>query len=99
MNILEINTMFIKKYFDYVISGDEVKVSKPDPEIYLKAANELCSDFYIAVEDSTIGICAAKNANLYTVALKQKYPINQKKADLIIENLDDILQIPQIEHS
>ncbi|MBR2871336.1 MAG: HAD-IA family hydrolase [Clostridia bacterium] len=56
----------IKDYFNVVCTGDLVKHTKPDPEIYLKTmdfSNEVAKDT-LAVEDSTLGILAAVNAKI-----------------------------------
>ena len=53
-------------YFDKVVCGDMVKRSKPEPDIFLKACEELQvnpSDAY-AVEDSYNGIRAAHAAGM-----------------------------------
>lgn len=84
----------LSNYFDYVISGESLKESKPNPEIYLKAMAELGCETYIAVEDSPIGIKAAKASGAYTVALAQRYPLNQQEADIVIENLIQLLELP-----
>ena len=51
----------IKKYFDAIISGDDVQNGKPAPDIFLKAAKELnldAEDCYV-FEDSYNGIRGA----------------------------------------
>ena len=54
----------IENYFDYILCGDEIVNSKPDPEIFLKVANELkCTPSKcLVLEDSEMGIIAAYNA-------------------------------------
>lgn len=49
-------------YFDLIIGNNEVKNSKPDPEIYLTAFKrlEITPDEAIIVEDSPHGVAAAK---------------------------------------
>lgn len=93
----EINHMLeetgLASFFDYVISGEELMESKPNPEIYLKAAAELGCEEYLAVEDSVLGIRAGKAANLYTVALKQNYPVDQSEADVVITDLREIINM------
>lgn len=79
-------------YVDYLISGEELKHSKPHPEIYQISAQKL-GGTSLAVEDSPIGISSAKAAGLYTVALKQDYEVNQKQADVQIDSLLDLLKI------
>lgn len=83
----------LKDYFDFVISGEELAESKPHPQIYLIAAANLGCDHYIAVEDSPLGIQAAKAANLYTAALAQEYPLDQSEADIVINDLRELLPL------
>lgn len=93
----EINHMLeetgLASFFDYVISGEELMESKPNPEIYLKAVAKLGCDEYLAVEDSVLGIRAGQAANLYTVALKQEYPVDQSEADVVIADLREIVNM------
>ncbi|MGG5369165.1 HAD family hydrolase [Enterococcus sp. AZ196] len=83
-------------YFSYTISGEEVKESKPNPEIYLVSQEVLKCDDYLAIEDSPLGIAAAKAAGIYTVALQQDFLLDQKAADSIISDLKEILALPQL---
>jgi HAD superfamily hydrolase (TIGR01509 family) len=57
--------------FDAILCGDEVRIPKPDPELYLKAlsALELQPDQAVALEDSAHGVAAAKAAGLFCVAI------------------------------
>jgi len=54
-----------------VITGDDVSKGKPDPEAYLKAANELnvVSSECLVIENAPLGIEAAKRAEMRVVAL------------------------------
>lgn len=81
------------KYLDYIISGDSLKESKPNPEIYLKAASILNVDIKdcFIIEDSKLGIQAGKNAGIKTIALKdERFSQDQSKADYIFSSLHDI---------
>lgn len=55
--------------FDYIVSGDMVTHSKPDPEIYLCACRTVgfAPGVCMAVEDSPNGIRAASAAGMVTV--------------------------------
>jgi HAD superfamily hydrolase (TIGR01509 family) len=88
-----LQTCCLEDFFDYVISGEELEKSKPDPTIYLLAQKQLNCEKNFAVEDSTIGIAAAKAANLYTIALKQDFPVDQSQADVVITDLSEIADI------
>lgn len=61
----------IRKYFDVVITTEEVRNPKPDPEIFIKCAAKLkCRpDRCVVVEDSIFGIKAAKEAKMKCIAI------------------------------
>lgn len=82
--------------FDFVLSSDDVLEAKPNPEIYLRALDyfNLKNDEAIVFEDSYIGILAAKNANIYTLARKSKdFEIDQSMADRVIGNMQELYEI------
>lgn len=85
--------LIIKHYFQSIIDATQITKGKPDPEIFLKAAQRIDADpqSCVAFEDSVSGIAAAKAAGMKVVALttmQQREFIQQ--ADLII---DDYTQI------
>lgn len=57
--------------FQVVIGGDDVAKGKPDPDIFLAAANGLglAVEECIVIEDSSSGVQAAKNGGFYCVGL------------------------------
>lgn len=61
--------------FDAVVTGDMVKQSKPDPEIYLAAASlvQARANRCLAFEDAPKGIAAARAAGMFTVAVETPY--------------------------
>ena len=91
---LAIDKLSIRKYFNTVVSGDHVKMGKPDPEIYLLAAKRLGlhPEECVVLEDSTKGIQAAKSAGCKCIAVIDPYgpPQDQSEADIILESLNDI---------
>ena len=84
----------IEKYFDLVLSKNDIKSLKPDPEIYLLAMKQLnlTPDQCIVVEDSKDGIAAAKNAKIFCIGIKHDYyPENTlEKADLAANDLKNL---------
>ncbi len=56
-------------YFSEIITGDDVKESKPDPRIYLEIKNRLINQKIIVIEDSPAGVKSAKNAGLFVIGL------------------------------
>lgn len=86
----------LSDYIDYYISGEECKHTKPDPEIYLKALEELdiLADEAIVIEDAETGIKAGKAASLKVIARDaSRFNIDQSEADLIIKDLKDLESI------
>ena len=66
--------------FDIIIGGDQVGKGKPDPEIFLKAAQVLGyhPEECLAVEDSAIGVESAVAANMFTILVPDTvYPSNK----------------------
>lgn len=88
----------ILEYFDFIVSSDEVKKSKPNPDVYLKACEVLkvSNQDAFVIEDSSMGIEAGKNANIKVMALKDHYfGQDQSKADFIFEDLGEVLEFLQ----
>ncbi len=61
----------IRNYFQVIVGGGEVKKGKPDPEIYLKAADKLGvndADCWV-IEDSLQGIRSGQSAGMQVVGM------------------------------
>ena len=58
-------------YFDCLKARDDVSQVKPHPELYLSVLQELgvLADEALVIEDSPIGVTAAKRAGLYCIAV------------------------------
>lgn len=84
----------LKSYFDYIVSGDEVKEGKPKPDIYLEASKRLNIEpsECIVIEDSKNGVLAAKNAGMKCIGFKNENSGNQdlSRADIIVDSIKDI---------
>ena len=76
--------------FDVIIDGNSVKNTKPDPEVFLKAAESLKipPENCIVFEDAQAGIDAANAANMKCIGIGS--PEILKNADLIISGFDKI---------
>ena len=89
-----VDALGYRPYFRTMVSGDEVTHAKPDPEIYLKAADHLGIDpaDAVAFEDSYVGIGAVKNAGMKCVAIASTFPIERlvPLADLAVPSFEDI---------
>jgi HAD superfamily hydrolase (TIGR01509 family) len=61
--------------FEEIISGDDVKRSKPDPEIYLLASARLgvSPERCLAIEDSPNGVTSARRAGMQVIGVRTPY--------------------------
>ena len=98
-SMTNINRIFKKfdldKFFKAKISGADLKESKPNPEIFIKAAklSGFSKSECIVIEDSTNGIIAAKSAGIYCIGFNSPNSKNQNydKADLVVSNFNEIM--------
>ena len=60
-----------EKMFSHVVTGDDVTKSKPEPEIFIKAAEKFGSDIdpgkVLVFEDAPVGVEAANKANMNVI--------------------------------
>ncbi len=80
---------FFPNTFQVIISGDDIKESKPSPEPYLRAVEKLGipGKQCLVIENAPLGVRAAKNAGMRCIAIptyldKEKL----KEADVIVES-------------
>ena len=66
-----LDNLHLRHYFDVIVSADDVAVSKPDAETYLKASKLINEDpeNCIVFEDAPKGVEAAMNAGMKAVVL------------------------------
>ena len=85
----------IAHYFEVIMSGDDVKYSKPNPEIFLKVAQwyRLPATQFTVIEDSTNGVKAAKSANMKCIGFDNPLSGGQdlSQADLLIHSMQELL--------
>ncbi|KAL3729863.1 hypothetical protein ACJRO7_026932 [Eucalyptus globulus] len=83
-----------KETFSVVIGGDEVRIGKPSPEIFLEAANRLKVEppNLLVIEDSVPGVTAGKAAGMEVVAVPSlpKQTHLYTSADEVINSLLDL---------
>ena len=79
-------------YFDYMVFGDEIKNSKPDPEIYLKVFEHYNydKDEMIIYEDSKNGILSAHNAGIRVVYIKDIVEVEEEVTSLCYKQVKDL---------
>lgn len=83
------------EFFDAISDGNGLHHSKPDPEVFLKAADMLFvkPGLCYVVEDAEAGIQAAKAAGMVAIAIGSA--INCNISDFSIQNFYEILQVAE----
>lgn len=79
--------------FEVRISGSDVTKGKPDPQVFLMAAEKLgiLPTESVVFEDATLGVEGAKRANMHCVGIdRTDRPDLFKKADIIVKDLGEI---------
>lgn len=86
----------VKQYFDYTVSGNEVNKKKPAPDVYKKVLKMagIPANQAVAVEDSSTGIEAAKNAEIFCFGYQNETSGEQdiSGANQVIEHLKEIIE-------
>lgn len=89
-----IKNLEIEHFFDYITTGDEVLYHKPDPEIYIKAAEKMNLEPVdcLVIENTEIGVRAAKEAGMKVVAISTESENSDSlsQADLVVEGYSEI---------
>ena len=86
--MLLLTRLNLLQYFDAIVTGEQVNKSKPEPDIFLKAAGELqvSPDLCLVFEDGPIGVAAAKSAGMKCIAITTTHTAVQlHHADWIID--------------
>ncbi len=97
-NVVEPELEQLKLYmaFDVTTTGEEVMVTKPDPEIYILTAQKLETDpeFCLVIEDAIAGIRAGAEAGCQVVGLESAYASGKEMlaagAGFAVKNISEI---------
>lgn len=85
-------------YYDYILCGDEVKKSKPDPEVFLTVAKKMGvkAGNCIVLEDSEAGTLAAYRAGMRPIVVPDiKNPGKEtiKIAYKVVKSLKEVIDL------
>jgi HAD superfamily hydrolase (TIGR01509 family) len=91
------NKLPLEKYFGkYIYSVDDVNGrGKPAPDLFLYVAKMLNvnSDDCLVIEDSPLGIEAARNSGMFCIAITTTFSrdiLNEKQPDLLVDSFEQI---------
>ncbi|MFN3691334.1 MAG: beta-phosphoglucomutase [Fervidobacterium sp.] len=85
-----LNRIGLSDFFDTVVDGTKITKAKPDPEVFLRAAQELgvepskCCVF----EDASAGVEAAKRAGMKVIGVGNSNIL--KNADKVVKSLEGL---------
>jgi beta-phosphoglucomutase family hydrolase len=96
-----IDLLGLSGFFQAIVCGEDVTHGKPDPEVFLLAAEKLNvpPERCVVFEDAHVGITAARRANMKVVALATTHPMetlqdaNRTVAGFSELNLADITRL------
>jgi HAD superfamily hydrolase (TIGR01509 family) len=83
----------LEDFFTSIVTAEDVKRGKPDPEVFLTAATriEVAPVDAIVFEDALVGIAAAKAAGMRVVAVATTEPKDKlAHADWVVDRLDEL---------
>ena len=94
LNLLE--RYELVEYFDDFVFGPEVNRGKPNPDIFLKAAEKLdiSPEYCLVLEDSPAGIQAGYSAGMHVICIPDlKYPTQEyvEMTTVVKESLFDVI--------
>ena len=77
-------------YFDAIVDPATLKKGKPDPEIFVRAAELINIDPSEAIgfEDAQAGVAGIKGAGMYAVGVEGSEPLTE--ADMTIKSFEEI---------
>jgi beta-phosphoglucomutase len=75
--------------FDAIVSADDVTIGKPDPQVFLKAADKLAvpPSRCVVVEDAAAGVEGARRAGMRSIGVTKNGPLS---ADVFVASLADL---------
>jgi len=90
---LIVREMKLEEYIEATVDASQVSKGKPDPEVFLKAAEKLglkpveC----LVIEDAAAGVEAARRGGMAVIAVTNTLPAGRlAEADLVVSSLEEV---------
>lgn len=88
----------ILKYINFVVTSEDYKMYKPDPEPYLTGwkKTNLDKEHCVVVEDSRRGLLSARAAGLDCIIIPNEMTVHSdfSEADRLLHNLSELKKLP-----
>jgi beta-phosphoglucomutase-like phosphatase (HAD superfamily) len=95
---MSLDLLGIGEFFQAIVTAEDVKQGKPDPEVFLTGAARLgCApERSVVFEDAHVGIDAARAGGMKVVGVATTHPIEDLgAADIAVHRLDE-LEVAQL---
>ncbi len=91
--LIILNDLEVVKFFDVIVSCEDITQSKPNPEGYLTAAHELqiSPEDCLVLEDAETGVIAGKKAGMRVIGVKNNGDQNLSFADITVDELRELV--------
>jgi len=72
----------LRRYFDVIVTADDVRLGKPDPAVYLEAARRIGEPpaACVVFEDSLVGVQAAQRAGMRAIGVTTAHTADELRA-------------------
>ncbi len=82
----------VERFFDAVISSEEVRAGKPEPDVFLAAADKMgvAPRDCVVIEDAPAGLEAARRAGMRSIGVLTTH--DELNADLVVARLDQLTE-------
>lgn len=93
-----LNKLNIADLFDAIVDGNSVSKAKPDPEVFLKAAEKLGvdPDECFVFEDAQAGVEGAKRAGMRVIGIGEREILH--KAEIVVNGFPEIEPVVLLSH-
>ena len=92
--LIVLSKLGIIEYFDLILSNEDVKNSKPHPEIYWKAISTIgvLPEETLIVEDSPYGLLAAERSSSYVMRVNSPQDVNYENVKMYLDGKKEIMK-------
>ena len=100
-----LETMGLKRFFDYTLGGDDTELLKPNPDPVLKTLKDLnmSAQNTLVVGDMPFDVLMGKNAGTYTCGVTygnaDRKELEDANADFIIDNIRELSMLFSLDNS
>lgn len=94
---IQVSHAKLENIFDAIVCSEDITNSKPDPEIFLKAAEKVCvnPENCIVIEDSEAGIKAAFNAKMMGFHVEDLKKADESILKYSCKNFKNLIEIKE----